>query len=53
MAKTVVFFTEPHASEFFASMKSNDEVPPRLCPWREKFKLLDNFGIDFGIFFKI
>ena len=50
--KTVVFFTEPHASEFFASMKSNNEVPPRLCPWREKFKLLDNFGIDFGFFLK-
>jgi len=51
--KTVVFFTEPHASEFFANMRSNsNSAPPRLCPWREKFKLLDSFGIDFAFFLK-
>ena len=51
--KTVVFFTEPHASEFFATMHSNlDTAPPRLCPWREKFKLLESFGIDFAFFLK-
>ena len=35
---TLVFFTEPHAAEYFSNkgliaIKS----PPRLCPWREKF----------------
>ena len=52
-AKTIVFFTEPHASEYFAA--KNDakfQSPPRICPWREKFRLLEEFDIDFAFFLK-
>ena len=45
--KTVVFFTEPHASEFFASMKSNDAVPQRLCPWRSNCLIILGLILDF------
>lgn len=52
-SKTIVFFTEPHASEYFAKKNNNIEIsPPRLSPWREKVKLLDEEGIDFGFFLK-
>ena len=52
-AKTIVFFTEPHASEYFAEKEGkNHIVPPRLCPWREKFQLLDRNSVDFGFFLK-
>jgi riboflavin kinase/FMN adenylyltransferase len=47
---SLVFFTEPHASEYFASKDKNSSAPPRICPWREKVKLLKNFGIDFAFF---
>ena len=47
---SLVFFTEPHASEYFASKDENSVPPPRICPWREKVKLLKNFGIDFAFF---
>ena len=47
---SLVFFTEPHASEYFASKQLNATPPPRICPWREKVKLLKNFGIDFAFF---
>jgi riboflavin kinase/FMN adenylyltransferase len=47
---SLVFFTEPHASEYFASKQLNVVPPPRICPWREKVKLLKNFGIDFAFF---
>tara|TARA_B110001454_G_scaffold215842_1_gene237999 strand:- start:147 stop:1091 length:945 start_codon:yes stop_codon:yes gene_type:complete len=47
---SLVFFTEPHASEYFASKQLNVIPPPRICPWREKVKLLKNFGIDFAFF---
>jgi len=47
---SLVFFTEPHASEYFAAKDENSSAPPRICPWREKVKLLKNFGIDFAFF---
>lgn len=47
---SLVFFTEPHASEYFAAKDLNSKPPPRICPWREKVKLLKNFGIDFAFF---
>ena len=47
---SLVFFTEPHASEYFAAKDENFSAPPRICPWREKVKLLKNFGIDFAFF---
>ena len=47
---SLVFFTEPHASEYFAAKDENSSAPSRICPWREKVKLLKNFGIDFAFF---
>jgi riboflavin kinase/FMN adenylyltransferase len=47
---SLVFFTEPHASEYFAAKDLKSSPPPRICPWREKVKLLKNFGIDFAFF---
>mgnify|MGYP001171766104 FL=1 len=47
---SLVFFTEPHASEYFAAKDINPSPPPRICPWREKVKLFKNFGIDFAFF---
>ena len=49
-SSSLVFFTEPHASEYFALEQDSTEPPPRICPWREKVKLLTNFGIDFAFF---
>jgi riboflavin kinase/FMN adenylyltransferase len=43
-SSSLVFFTEPHASEYFAAKDENFVAPPRICPWREKVKLLKNFG---------
>ena len=52
-AKTIVFFTEPHATEYFAKSRDKDsEAPPRISPWREKFKLLKKHNIDFAFFLK-
>ncbi len=52
-SKTIVFFTEPHASEYFATIKkTNNKIPPRICSWREKFKQLEKYGIDFAFFLK-
>ena len=52
-AKTIVFFTEPHAAEYFAKSRDKDsEAPPRISPWREKFKLLKKHNIDFAFFLK-
>ena len=52
-AKTIVFFTEPHAAEYFAKIRDeNSETPPRICPWREKVKLLKKYEIDFAFFLK-
>ena len=52
-SKTIVFFTEPHASEYFATIKKTDnEIPPRICSWREKFKQLEKNDIDFAFFLK-
>ena len=47
---SLVFFTEPHASEYFALEQDSADPPPRICPWREKVKLLSDFGIDFAFF---
>lgn len=49
---TMVFFTEPHASEYFSNNHSAADIPTRICPWREKFELLQDFGIDFAFFLK-
>jgi riboflavin kinase/FMN adenylyltransferase len=50
---SIVFFTEPHASEYFAISKNTDiSAPPRIYPWRKKFELLKEFGIDFVFFLK-
>ena len=49
-SSSLVFFTEPHASEYFAAKDENFVAPPRICPWREKVKLLKNFGIDYAFF---
>ena len=52
-SKTIVFFTEPHASEYFATIKkTNNKTPPRICSWREKFKHLEKNDIDFAFFLK-
>ncbi len=51
-SKTIVFFTEPHASEYFANINNDKLSPPRISPWREKVRLLDQEGIDFGFFLK-
>ena len=52
-SRTIVFFTEPHASEYFASISNLDnKIPPRICSWREKFKLLEKSDIDFAFFLK-
>ena len=52
-SKTIVFFTEPHAAEYFAKKNDmNTKVPPRICSWREKVKLLDSNNIDFAFFLK-
>ena len=52
-AKTIVFFTEPHAAEYFAKSRDKDsEAPSRISPWREKFKLLKKHNIDFAFFLK-
>ena len=52
-SKTIVFFTEPHALEYFATKNnSNYKIPPRICSWREKFKLLKENDIDFAFFLK-
>ena len=47
-AKTIVFFTEPHAAEYFAKIRDeNSEMPPRICPWREKVKLLKKYELEY------
>ena len=52
-AKTIVFFTEPHAAEYFANIRDiNADTPPRISPWREKVKLLEKNKIDFAFFLK-
>ena len=52
-AKTIVFFTEPHAAEYFAKIRDiNADTPPRISPWREKVKLLEKNEIDFAFFLK-
>lgn len=33
---SLVIFTEPHASEYFAAADAGSIPPPRICPWREK-----------------
>ena len=51
--KTIVFFTEPHAAEYFSnSSDKNKKPPPRISPWREKFELIKKNEIDFACFLK-
>ena len=51
--KTIVFFTEPHAAEYFSNSRNkNKKPPPRISPWREKFELLKKNEIDFACFLK-
>ena len=53
MLKQQFFFTEPHASEYFAKARDQNIMPPpRICPWREKLKLLKQNKIDFAFFLK-
>ena len=52
-AKTIVFFTEPHAAEYFSKVRDKNQIPPpRICPWREKFQLLKKSKIYFACFLK-
>ena len=52
-AKTIVFFTEPHAAEYFSKVRDKNQIPPpRICPWREKVQLLKKSKIDFACFLK-
>ena len=52
-ARTIVFFTEPHAAEYFAaSADSKIDAPPRIFSWRKKVMLLRDHGIDFAFFLK-
>ena len=52
-SKTAVFFTEPHAEEYFANKRDkNSFAPPRIFPWREKVKLLKENNINFAFFLK-
>ena len=53
MLKPSFFFTEPHAKEYFAKIRDKNIMPPpRICPWREKVKLLKQNKIDFVFFLK-
>ena len=52
-AKTIVFFTEPHAAEYFADTQKKDiQAPPRIFSWRKKVMLLRDYHIDFACFLK-
>jgi len=52
-AKTIVFFTEPHAAEYFANVRNSQiEAPPRIFPWRKKVMLLKENEIDYAFFLK-
>ena len=49
--KTLVIFTEPHAKEFFAqALGTEEEKPPRLFPWSEKVRRLEELEVDFSFF---
>ena len=50
--KTMVFFTEPHAAEYFADINEGLESPPRISSWREKFELLNAHEVDVACFLK-
>ena len=50
--ETLVCFTEPHASEFFAEKSKSSNSPPRIFPWREKVRYIHNNKIDYGFYLK-
>ena len=51
--KKLIIFTEPHAQEFFAEAVGLDsEKPPRIFPWQEKVRRMNELGVDFGFFLK-
>ncbi|MEK9649493.1 MAG: bifunctional riboflavin kinase/FAD synthetase [Gammaproteobacteria bacterium] len=52
LAKTLVFFTEPHAAEYFADNNQDLKSPPRISSWREKFELLNFHKVDVACFLK-
>ena len=50
--ETLVCFTEPHASEFFAEKSQSFNSPPRIFPWREKVRYIQNNEIDYAFYLK-
>ena len=49
--KKLIIFTEPHAQEFFAEAVGLDsEQPPRIFPWQEKLRRMNEQGVDFAFF---
>ena len=47
----LVIFTEPHAREFFAeSLGTDEEKPPRIFPWSQKVKRLNELGVEYAFF---
>ena len=49
--KKLIIFTEPHAKEFFAESLGTDEKrPPRILPWSEKVRRMEELGIEFAFF---
>ena len=49
--KKLIIFTEPHAKEFFAeSLGTDEKKPPRILPWSEKVKRMEELGIEFAFF---
>ena len=51
--KKLIIFTEPHAQEFFSEAVGLDsEKPPRIFPWQEKVRRMNELGVDFGFFLK-
>lgn len=51
-AETLVFFTEPHAAEYFADHNPGVISPPRISSWRQKFELLNAHRVNFACFLK-
>ncbi|MEY2972852.1 MAG: hypothetical protein RI886_629 [Pseudomonadota bacterium] len=51
-AETLVFFTEPHAAEYFADHNPGISSPPRISSWRQKFELLNAHKVNIACFLK-
>ena len=51
--KKLVIFTEPHAQEFFAEASGVEAAkPPRIFPWQEKVRKMNELKVDFSFFLK-